>query len=68
MKTHLVCLMALILCLRSGAQGPPDPILQSAQMPTYPGIALLVHGQGEVRLSFVLDEKGNVGVSRRVVG
>src|SRR5207244_1463341 len=42
------------------AQSLPDPILQSAQMPKYPPIALTARIEGEVKVSFVLDDKGEV--------
>ena len=46
-------------CL-SLAQSLPEPILRSAQMPMYPPVALAARIEGEVKVSFVLDDKGEV--------
>ena len=59
MKTLPICIATLMLCAASVAQ-ISDPILQSAQMPTYPAVALLTVKEGDVKLSFVLDQNGNV--------
>lgn len=60
MKTIPICLATLVLCATSVAQIPSDPTLQSAQMPTYPPVALQTCKEGVVKLSFVLDHDGNV--------
>jgi TonB family protein len=61
MKTALlVVLSSFALSCLSLAQSLPDPILQSAQMPNYPPVAREARIEGEVKVSFVLDEKGEV--------
>jgi TonB family protein len=53
-------LSSFALCCLSFAQSLPEPILQSGQMPKYPPIALAARIEGEVKVSFVLDDKGEV--------
>jgi TonB family protein len=60
MKQLQVFLSTLALCCLSLAQQPPDPILRSAQLPLYPPLALATRVEGEVKVSFVLDNKGEV--------
>jgi TonB family protein len=50
----------LNLCCLSFAQQPPEPILESAQMPKYPPLALGARIEGEVQVSFVLNHDGEV--------
>jgi TonB family protein len=59
-RALLLVLSSFALCCLSLAQSPPDPILQSAQMPSYPPLALAARIEGEVKVSFVLDDKGEV--------
>ncbi|PYU67965.1 MAG: hypothetical protein DMG49_17300 [Acidobacteria bacterium] len=60
MKPLQSFLAMLTLCCLSLAQQPPDPILQSGQMPKYPPLALGARIEGEVKVSFILDNKGEV--------
>lgn len=53
-------LSPLALCCLSLAQSLPEPILQSAQMPKYPPVAVAARIEGEVKVSFILDDKGEV--------
>jgi TonB family protein len=53
-------LSPLALCCLSLAQSLPEPILQSAQMPRYPPVAVAARIEGEVKVSFILDDKGEV--------
>lgn len=53
-------LSPLALCCLSLAQSLPEPILQSAQMPKYPPVAVATRIEGEVKVSFILDDKGEV--------
>jgi TonB family protein len=55
----LLCCVALLCCLAPG-QSLPEPILQSGQMPKYPPLALAARIEGEVKVDFVLNEKGDV--------
>jgi TonB family protein len=50
----------LALCRLASAQSLPEPILQSGQMPKYPPIAVAARIEGEVKVAFVLNEKGEV--------
>ncbi len=59
-RALLLTLNSFALCCLSLAQSLPDPILQSAQMPKYPPVALGARIEGEVKVSFVLDDKGEV--------
>lgn len=59
-KALLLTLSSFALCCLSLAQSLPEPILQSAQMPQYPALALAARIEGEVKVSFVLDDKGQV--------
>jgi TonB family protein len=60
MKSLTLFLTILALCCLSFAQMPPDPILQSGQMPKYPPFSLGARIEGEVKVSFVLDDRGEV--------
>ena len=60
-RALLPILSSFAFCYLSLAQSLPDPILQSAQMPKYPPLALAARIEGEVKVSFVLDDKGEVG-------
>jgi TonB family protein len=60
MKPLTLFLTILAFCCLSLAQRPPDPILRSGQMPRYPPLALLARIEGEVKVSFVLDDRGEV--------
>src|SRR5277367_2123946 len=61
MKRALVFVLScVILCCLASAQSLPEPILQSGQMPTYPPIARAARIEGEVKVAFVLNEKGEV--------
>jgi len=60
MKQIQLFLTMLSLCCISLAQQAPDPILRSALMPQYPPLALATRVEGEVKVSFVLDTKGEV--------
>jgi TonB family protein len=60
MKQIQLFLTMLALCCISLAQQVPDPILRSALMPQYPPLALATRVEGEVKISFVLDTKGEV--------
>ena len=59
-RALLLALSSFALCCLSLAQSLPDPILQSAQMPKYPPLALAARIEGDVKVSFVLDDKGEV--------
>jgi TonB family protein len=59
-RALLPILGSFAFCCLSLAQSLPDPILQSAQMPKYPPLALAARIEGEVKVSFVLDDKGEV--------
>ena len=61
MRTVLAFMLSCVAfsCLAS-AQSLPEPILQSGQMPIYPPIALAARIDGEVKVAFVLNEKGEV--------
>ena len=61
MKTVLVCMLSCVaLCCLASAQSLPEPILQSGQMPKYPPLALLARIEGEVKVTFLLNGKGEV--------
>ena len=60
MKQLQVFLTMMALCCPSLAQQVPEPILHSAQMPKYPPVALGARIEGEVKVSFILDNKGEV--------
>jgi TonB family protein len=61
MKRVLVFILTCgVLCCLASAQLLPEPILQSGQMPTYPPIARAARIEGEVKVVFVLNEKGGV--------
>jgi TonB family protein len=53
-------LSCVALCCLASAQSLPEPILQSGQMPKYPPLALAARIEGEVKVAFVLNEKGEV--------
>ena len=54
-----VCVIAEECCLAS-AQSLPEPILKSGEMPIYPPIARAARIEGEVKVAFVLNGKGEV--------
>jgi TonB family protein len=61
MKRMLVfSLICAALCCLASAQSLPDPILQSGHMPKYPPLALAARIEGEVKVAFVLNERGKV--------
>jgi TonB family protein len=61
MKTLLVFMLSCFaLCGLAAAQSLPEPILQSGQMPQYPRLALAARIEGEVKVAFVLNAKGEV--------
>ena len=61
MKRVLVFMLSgVALCCLASAQSLPEPILQSGQMPKYPPLALAARIEGEVKVAFVLNEKGEV--------
>jgi TonB family protein len=53
-------LSCVALCCLVSAQSLPEPILKSGQMPIYPPIARAARIEGEVKVTFVLNEKGEV--------
>ena len=53
-------LSCVALCCLGFGQSLPEPILQSGQIPIYPPIALAARIEGEVKVAFVLNEKGEV--------
>jgi TonB family protein len=59
-RALLLTLSSFALCGVALAQSLPEPILQSGQMPKYPAVALSARIEGEVKVSFVLDDKGEV--------
>src|SRR5436190_12198147 len=59
-RTLRFMLSSFALCCLSSAQSVPDPTLQSGLMPKYPPIALAARIEGEVNVSFVLNDKGEV--------
>lgn len=59
-RALLPILGSFAFCCLSLAQSLPDPILQSAQMPKYPPLALEARIEGEVKVSFVLNDQGEV--------
>ena len=57
----MVAILASISAVHPvSAQSPPQPILKSGQMPIYPPIARAARIEGEVKVTFVLNEKGEV--------
>jgi TonB family protein len=68
MKQLQLFLTVLALCCVSFAQQAPEPILRSAQMPQYPPFALATRVEGEVKVSFVLDSKGEVASAEVLSG
>jgi TonB family protein len=60
MKQIRLILGTLALCYLSFAQQLPEPILESAQMPKYPPLALGARIEGEVKVAFVLNRDGEV--------
>lgn len=50
------------------AQKLPQPRLIYSKMPGYPGFAIISNLEGTVKLSFVLDEKGNVSEVHAITG
>jgi TonB family protein len=59
-KVLAFMLSCVALCCLVSAQSLPEPILKSGQMPIYPPIARAARIEGEVKVAFVLNEKGEV--------
>jgi TonB family protein len=55
-----VVLICLSIYAPASAQSLPEPILQSGLMPSYPAIARAARIEGEVKVAFLLDDKGEV--------
>jgi len=53
-------LSSIALCFLASAQSLPEPILRTGNMPIYPPIARAARIEGEVKVAFVLNEKGDV--------
>ena len=59
-RVLLVTFSFIAHCCLASAQSLPEPILQSGQMPKYPPIALAARIEGEVKVAFILNDKGEV--------
>jgi TonB family protein len=61
MKRMLAFMLSFVAgCCLASAQSLPEPILQTGQMPIYPPIARAARIEGDVKVAFVLNEKGDV--------
>jgi TonB family protein len=60
MKWNWLILATFTLSCLSFAQQLPEPVLASAQMPQYPPVARLARIEGEVKVSFLLNNRGEV--------
>jgi TonB family protein len=63
-----VALIALTLPSLCTAQKLPQPILNYSRLPQYPPTAVAARVEGKVRLSFVLNERGDVAEVHPVSG
>jgi outer membrane biosynthesis protein TonB len=63
-----VALLPLPLSSLCTAQKLPQPILNYSRLPQYPPTAVAARVQGKVRLSFVLNERGDVAEVHAVSG
>ncbi len=64
----MILAFLLSLTTLSAAEKLPQPLLTYSKLPQYPGLAIATHTEGTVKLSFLLDEKGEVIEVRVISG